>query len=80
MKNHPETLPASPASVWTNPIHFLAFGFGSGLAPKAPGTWGSLLALLLFPLPALLSLPTAPPAGRPVADRRPGAAPNRARA
>jgi phosphatidylglycerophosphatase A len=41
-----------------DPLQLLAFGFGSGLAPKAPGTWGSLLALLLFPLPALLSLPT----------------------
>ncbi|WP_154224106.1 phosphatidylglycerophosphatase A family protein [Marinicella rhabdoformis] len=24
---------------------FLAFGFGSGLAPKAPGTWGTLAAI-----------------------------------
>lgn len=24
---------------------FLAFGFGSGLAPKAPGTWGTLAAV-----------------------------------
>lgn len=28
-----------------NPIHFLAFGMGSGLAPKAPGTFGTLAAL-----------------------------------
>jgi phosphatidylglycerophosphatase A len=32
----------------TNPIHFLALGFGSGLAPKAPGTFGTLAAVLLF--------------------------------
>ncbi len=31
-----------------NPIHFLSLGFGSGLAPKAPGTAGSAVALLLF--------------------------------
>ena len=38
-----------------NPVHLLAFGFGSGLAPKAPGTVGTLAAvplyLLLAPLP-----------------------------
>jgi phosphatidylglycerophosphatase A len=28
-----------------NPVHFLAFGFGSGLAPKAPGTFGTLAAI-----------------------------------
>lgn len=27
---------------------FLAFGFGSGLLPRAPGTWGTLLAVPLF--------------------------------
>lgn len=40
-----------------DPLQLLAFGFGSGLAPKAPGTFGSLLALALFPLLAMLSLP-----------------------
>ncbi|MCW8877113.1 MAG: phosphatidylglycerophosphatase A [Kangiellaceae bacterium] len=29
--------------VLTHPVHFLAFGFGSGLSPKAPGTCGSLI-------------------------------------
>ncbi len=29
-----------------NPICLLAFGFGTGLAPKAPGTFGTLPALL----------------------------------
>lgn len=32
----------------TNPIQFLALGFGSGLAPKAPGTFGTLAAVPLF--------------------------------
>ncbi|GAA0857851.1 phosphatidylglycerophosphatase A [Aliiglaciecola litoralis] len=31
-----------------NPAHFLALGFGSGLAPKMPGTFGSLAALPLI--------------------------------
>ena len=35
-----------------NPVHFLAFGFGSGLAPKMPGTLGTLAAL---PFVVLLS-------------------------
>lgn len=30
-----------------NPIHFLAVGFGSGLIKKAPGTWGSLVGLIV---------------------------------
>ena len=35
-------------TVLTNPIHFLAFGFGSGLAPKAPGTVGTLVAVPIY--------------------------------
>lgn len=27
------------------PVHLLAFGFGSGLIPVAPGTWGTLIAI-----------------------------------
>jgi phosphatidylglycerophosphatase A len=30
------------------PAHFIAFGFGAGLAPFAPGTFGTLLALPLY--------------------------------
>jgi phosphatidylglycerophosphatase A len=37
-----------------NPVHLLSLGFGSGLAPVAPGTFGTLVAvplyLLLWPL------------------------------
>ncbi|MCA1779456.1 MAG: phosphatidylglycerophosphatase A [Xanthomonadaceae bacterium] len=29
------------------PVGFLAFGFGSGLAPKAPGTVGTLMGMLV---------------------------------
>lgn len=35
-------------SVWKNPIHFLAFGFGSGTLPKAPGTWGTVAAIPIY--------------------------------
>lgn len=31
----------------TNPIHLLALGFGSGLIRPAPGTWGSVVGVLL---------------------------------
>lgn len=34
--------------VFTNPIHFMAFGFGSGLTPKAPGTFGTLAVIPLY--------------------------------
>ena len=44
----------APPSVWRNHWHFIAFGFGSGTLPKAPGTWGSLLALGFVPLWQLL--------------------------
>ena len=40
--------------VMTNPVHFLAFGFGAGLSPKAPGTMGTLVAVPLFLLLAYL--------------------------
>ncbi|HVJ30221.1 MAG TPA: phosphatidylglycerophosphatase A [Gammaproteobacteria bacterium] len=40
-----------------DPVHFIAFGFGAGLAPRAPGTFGSVVGLLaawwLFELPLL---------------------------
>ncbi len=31
-----------------NSNHFFAFGFGSGLAPKAPGTFGTLAAVPIY--------------------------------
>lgn len=39
-----------------NPVHFLAFGFGTGLAPRAPGTFGTLAALPIWYLFAQLPL------------------------
>ena len=40
--------PSLPKLDWRNPIHFLAFGFGSGAMPKAPGTWGTLAAIPIY--------------------------------
>ena len=34
--------------VWQDPVYFLAFGFGSGLLPWVPGTWGTLAAIPLY--------------------------------
>ena len=49
--------PIPAKSIWRHPVYFLAFGFGSGAVPKAPGTAGTLVAvgiyLLLPPLSAL---------------------------
>lgn len=46
----------APASVFRNPVHFLAFGLGSGAAPVAPGTFGTLAAVPLYLLLDLLPL------------------------
>ncbi len=42
-----------------HPAHFIAFGFGTGLSPVAPGTIGTLLA---FPLYALAAASLGPAA------------------
>lgn len=48
------------SSLIKRPVHFLAFGFGAGLAPQAPGTFGTLVAvpiyLLIMHLPVLVYL------------------------
>ncbi len=38
----------TPKQILTDPALFLAFGFGSGLAKKAPGTCGTLAAIPLY--------------------------------
>lgn len=53
---------ALPRPHLSNPVHLLAFGFGSGCAPQAPGTMGTLFAVALYlplarlPLPAYLAV------------------------
>lgn len=52
------TAPKEPAElILTTPEHFIAFGFGAGLAPKAPGTFGTLLGLPFYFALAALPLP-----------------------
>ena len=55
-KNPANFRPHTFASLSKKPIHFLAFGLGSGLIHPAPGTWGTLAAILLYwPLSYLLT-------------------------
>ena len=44
------------AGLLKNPIHFLSLGFGTGLAPQAPGTFGTLAAIPVVVLAASLGL------------------------
>lgn len=37
-----------PRPNWRNPVHLAAFGFGSGAPRRAPGTWGTLAAVLPY--------------------------------
>jgi len=53
--SEPPSTKVSAKTVFTDPVHLLAFGFGTGLAPRAPGTVGSLPGVLL----AWLTLPLA---------------------
>ena len=34
--------------LFNHPAHLIAFGFGAGLMPKAPGTWGTLVAIPFY--------------------------------
>lgn len=54
-----------PRSIWTNPIYFVACGFGFGASPIAPGTFGTVVAIPFYfflrhlPAPMYLSLTLA---------------------
>jgi phosphatidylglycerophosphatase A len=54
MTGAPENL---ARTVFTDPVHILAFGFGTGLSPVAPGTVGSLVGVLFAWLTIDLGLP-----------------------
>jgi len=43
-------MPSTPSfpTLAQNPAHLIAFGFGAGLAPRAPGTAGSLVGVLAW--------------------------------
>ena len=45
-----------PTTYLKNPLHFLSLGFGSGLMPKAPGTFGTLAAIPVYIMMSELSL------------------------
>lgn len=45
-----------PPELLKNPVHLLSLGFGSGLSPVAPGTFGTLAAVPLYLLIQPLSL------------------------
>ena len=34
--------------LFKHPAHLIAFGFGTGLLPKAPGTWGTLVGVPIY--------------------------------
>jgi phosphatidylglycerophosphatase A len=37
-----------PNAVWHSPLYFIAFGFGSGAFPVAPGTAGTVVAAIFY--------------------------------
>ena len=45
------------SEVFSNPSLFLVTGFGIGLLPIAPGTFGSMLGIILFLILVYLNLP-----------------------
>ncbi len=47
----------APKSIWHNPIHFIACGFGAGAMPIMPGTFGTLIAIPIYLLFAPLASP-----------------------
>ncbi|MDO4436229.1 MAG: phosphatidylglycerophosphatase A [Cardiobacteriaceae bacterium] len=48
MKNPKNFRPHTFQSLIQKPVHFLAYGLGSGLIHPAPGTWGTLMGIVLF--------------------------------
>ncbi|MGH8279371.1 MAG: phosphatidylglycerophosphatase A family protein [Gammaproteobacteria bacterium] len=38
----------SAGEIFRNPVYLLAYGFGSGLAPRAPGTAGTLVGVVIY--------------------------------
>lgn len=43
-----KTTATSYSQLVRRPVHWLAFGFGAGLAPRAPGTFGTLVAVPFY--------------------------------
>lgn len=53
-------IPRLAGRVWRDPVLWLAFGFGTGLAPKAPGTVGTLPGIVLAAIVGGLAGSAAP--------------------
>lgn len=49
------TIPEIPPKVWQDPRYFIAFGFGVGTIPFAPGTFGTLIAIPFYFLLQIVS-------------------------
>lgn len=47
-KKYHQPQPDVPEKIWQNPLYFIAFGFGSGAIPIAPGTFGTLMAIPFY--------------------------------
>lgn len=48
LREHYGNAKLSVKQIMTDPVLFLAFGFGSGLAKKAPGTCGTIAAIPVY--------------------------------
>lgn len=48
LKSHYGNARLTAKQIMTDPVLFLAFGFGSGLAKKAPGTCGTVAAIPVY--------------------------------
>src|SRR3990167_6488050 len=57
LKSRSKPIPPVPLAVWQDPLYFIAFGFGSGAMPFAPGTFGTLMAIPFYMV--LQALPLA---------------------
>jgi phosphatidylglycerophosphatase A len=49
--------PPLPIGVWRDPVRFLALGFGTGLLPRAPGTYGTLIGIPVYLAISMLTQP-----------------------
>ncbi len=56
LEKHHKSRDALERLNWRNPLHWLATGFGSGLSPFAPGTFGTLAAIPFYLLIMYLPL------------------------
>lgn len=55
-KRYSNPIAPIPAKVWQDPFYFIAFGFGAGAMPVAPGTFGTLMAIPFYLLFSSLPL------------------------